>query len=426
MAKGRVFEVCQQLVHETTKEKLIDEKQIKEGLKHKSIKKYAYGLHDKDIYTKEDEQKNAKHKEGSHKADHMHVVIKLGSNELDTSVIAKWFNVPEQYVEVKKGAGAFLDCVEYLTHEHPNQLAKGKHLYPDSIVHANFDFRAELDQRNEMKIKYGRDLSATDRMLYDVLYNGKTLNECIDEDRVIYMKNIEKLKKHRMDYLSRQKPPKTRINYYVCGQGGVGKGLICRAIARSLYPHIQNDEDIFFEVGAKGAAFEGYDGQPVIIWNDRRAIDLLTELNGRGNVFNIFDTHPTKQKQNIKYGSINLPNAVNIVNSVQDYSEFLDSLSGEYTNRNGEKMEAEDKGQSYRRFPMIIPLHEEDFDILINRGFLENSKDFFDYIEYKHIMGNMQKIAITCQGREELCRKIENQTVKPIIDKHVKIIEIQN
>lgn len=420
--KGRIFEICQRAKHPKTNEVLMTDKQIKEGLNHKVITRSAYALHNKDDYTKEDEKKNPLLTKGTHKDDHYHIVMETKYNQMDTATIAKWFNVPENLIEVKKGAGAFLDCVEYLTHENPKQQEKGKHLYKDDEIHASFDFRSELNKRAEMKLKYNRTLSSSELMLYQVLYEGKTLNQCIEEDKYLYEKNLDKLKKFRMDYLARLKPPITRINYYVTGKGGIGKGLICRAIARSLYPNLTEDEDIFFEVGAKGAAFEGYDGQPVIIWNDRRAIDLLTELNGRGNVFNIFDTHPTKQKQNIKYGSINLPNTVNIVNSVQPYTEFLDSLAGEYTLKNGDKMESEDKGQSYRRFPMIIPLHEEDFDILINKGFLNNTKDFYDYLEYKNIAGNLQMVAIMCGKNEELRKRIEAQTVKPIVDNHNMLI----
>ena len=142
--------------------------------------------------------------------------------------------------------------------------------------------------------------------------------------------------------------------------------MICKAIARSLYPNFHDDDDIFFEVGAKGVPFDGYDGQPVIIWNDRRAYDLLQELGGRGNVFTVFDTHPSRTKQNVKYSSVNLCNAVNIVNSVQEYKEFLDGLAGEYEEKSGRVQKAEDKGQSYRRFPFIVPLHEEDFDLLVD------------------------------------------------------------
>ena len=190
-----------------------------------------------------------------------------------------------------------------------------------------------------------------------------------------------------------------------------------------MYPQYEDDEDIFFEVGAKGAPFEGYDGQPVIIWNDRRAFDLLQELNGRGNVFNVFDTHPTKQRQNVKFSSICLCNEVNIVNSVQDYVEFLERLAGGYTDRNGEEHEAEDKGQSYRRFPFIIPLHKDDFDMLLNKGFIEETDKFEEYIEHKHLIGNMQRIHSICGQNEALAKELEAKTVQPVIVKHNEIMD---
>lgn len=102
-------------------------------------------------------------------------------------------------------------------------------------------------------------------------------------------------------------------------------------------------ETFSLKLGAEGVSFDGYDGQPVIIWNDCRAGELIKTLGGRGNVFNVFDTHPSKGKQNIKYGSVNLVNRVNIVNSVQSYTEFLDGLAGEYTDRDGKQIVAEDK-----------------------------------------------------------------------------------
>lgn len=79
-----------------------------------------------------------------------------------------------------------------------------------------------------------------------------------------------------------------------------------KALARALYPELDDDEDIFFTIGAKNATFEGYDGQPVIIWDDRRDYSLLEELGGRENVFNVFDTIPQNLRQNIKYGSVKL------------------------------------------------------------------------------------------------------------------------
>lgn len=424
MPKGRVFNIMQYVNHPETGAPLLNEDTIKVALAHRTIKQYAYILHDKDVYSEADEADDPNHVHGQTKPLHWHIVLNC-SQQVEVGTIAKWFGIAENFVDIPKGAGAgkFLDCVEYLTHESARQQELGKHRYDNNEVKASagFNWREKLDKRNENKIKYGKDLDDVSQMKYDILYNGKTLRQCMREDKFIYMDNFEKFQKLRMQYITMQKPPKTRLNYYVTGRGGVGKGLICRALARSMYPQYDDDEDIFFEVGAKGAAFEGYDGQPVIIWNDRRAYDLLQELGGRGNVFNVFDTHPTKQKQNVKFSSMCLCNEVNIVNSVQPYDEFLEGLAGSYKSKNGEEHEAEDKGQSYRRFPFMILLHEEDFDMMLNKGFVESTDNFEEYIQYNHIRGNMQKIAERCGSNEKLARQLEATTVKPIIDKHNEV-----
>lgn len=424
--KARIFNICQQ-------DEFLTEEQIENLLAHKTIVRWAWVHHTRDNYTHMDyakfkerfPDKEPTWKIGEHKTDHYHIVLQC-TQLVSLNTIAKWLGIAPQYIEIPKGRGAdkFLDCVEYLTHEDEKQQEAGKELYRDDEVHSNFDFRAILDQRKNNKIKYGRDLSDEERMKYDVLYNGKTLRQCMEEDRFIYMSIFEKLQKMRLQYIAMQTPPTTRINYYVSGDGGIGKGMMCRALARSMFGYLGEDEAIFFEVGAKGVPFEGYDGQPVIIWNDRRAYDLLQELNGRGNVFNVFDTHPTKQKQNVKYSSVNLCNQVNIVNSVQPFNEFLDGLVGEYEKKDGtkEKSEKSQKSQSYRRFPMIIEINESSFDLLINKGFFNNTREFEEYIEYRGIRGNMQRIAERCGSHLELQRKLESQAVQPITDKYHEVM----
>ena len=83
---------------------------------------------------------------------------------MSLSAVAKWFNVPENMVDIPKGRGAFLDCVQYLTHSSDKCQEEGKALYPDNEVFSNFDWQQELLEREENKLKYGGDLSKKDRM----------------------------------------------------------------------------------------------------------------------------------------------------------------------------------------------------------------------------------------------------------------------
>lgn len=192
------------------------------------------------------------------------MILKCDS-AIEIETIAKWLGIPSQYIDILKGRGAFLDCIQYLTHESEKEQCKGKHLYSDEEITANFDFREALNKREEDKLKYGRDLDYEQKMLYDIMYNGKTIRQIIDEDRIFYMNNYKKVDSARLKYIQQCNPPDMRINYYIEGKGGMGKGLASRAIARSLYPELEKDDDIFFYIGDGKATFEGYDGQPVII-----------------------------------------------------------------------------------------------------------------------------------------------------------------
>lgn len=419
--KSRTFNIMQYEVHPDTGEPLLNEETIVKALAHKSIKKWAYVCHDEDVYSEKDEEDNPDHKQGDIKPTHWHIVMKAGY-AIDVSVIAKWFGIPENFVDVPKGAGAFLDCVQYLTHEDLKQQGMGKRLYADDKVKANFDFRAELDKRTVNRMKYGKDLDPKDQMRHNVLYGGWNLLQCEKSDPLVYMADIDRLKKYRLDYLqNRAEMPLLRTNYYIDGQGGIGKNTASRALARVLFPDYEGQ--CFFEVGGDKVSFEGYDGEPVIIWNDRRAAGFVGSF-GREETFDIFDSHPTDARHNVKYGSVRLVNAVNIVNGVEPYIDFLNGLAGEYTTRDGQEMKAEDKGQSYRRFPIILCLRETDFDVLLNKGVAEGTREYEQYIGYMNIVGSFGAVAKKLEGRAR--EKVEFDLLKPVLEFTEKVKQIES
>ena len=426
MAKWRIFNVMQYEKHPETGETLLTEEQIRVALlSHRTVKRWAYICHDKDVYSALDEEQNSDHKAGEIKPRHWHIVLECGSN-VEIGVVARWLGVAENFVETAKGAGAFLDCVQYLTHEQEKQQLLGKRLYADSEVKSNFEFRAELDKRAENRVKYNRDLNLKERIRMEVLLNGMTLRQVIDKYPYEFQQDFAYLERCRIRYISKIAPmPRRRINYYVEGSGGIGKGLISRALARALIDrdNLLKDDEIFFEVGADRTSFEGYDGQPVLIWNDCRASTLLTKLDGRENVFNVFDPHPADIQQNIKYGSIRLNNEINIVNSVQTWKEFLDELAAEYK-RNGQIHKAEDKRQSYRRFPFFLVLNEEDYDLGMNKGVFDGTREFEQYMMYRGMQANMRRIADRCGDNYELYNLETKKIVQPITEKHEELKEL--
>ena len=387
----RTFEIMQYEYNPKTGEDLhFNRAVIMKALAHKTIKQWIYVRHDRD-----------KNDDGTPKAPHWHVYIYCNpAKSLDD--ISKWFGgVPTNMIELKVGNHSFLDCAEYFTHE--KQPTKA--LYDDTKLYSNMPWRQMLNERDEKRAKYGdEDIQFRDQQRVDVLNFGKTLKQCKIDDPVLYVKEMQILKKCRLEYLYTQPVPKSRMNIYVTGQGGVGKGHTCKALARALYPELDDDEDIFFTIGAKNATFEGYDGQPVIIWDDRRDYSLLEELGGRENVFNVFDTIPQNLRQNIKYGSVKLLNAINIVNSVQPYTEFLDGLSGEYKAKDGTVYKSEDdqKQQSYRRFPFCIEVKNFSYVFYENQGFVNHDKKDYLHITSSVRRGNADEVHAYFTDRKKM------------------------
>ena len=390
-------------------------------LRYKSITRWAYICHDADVYSIKDEEANPDHKQGDVKPKHWHVVIE-GKNAVEVDTVAKWFGIPAQFIDVPKGGRrAFLDCVEYLTHENQKQQQQGKTLYSDDKVVANFEWREMLDKR---KVGSSEDYTRRELLRLKVMHGELTLRDIKEQFPLDFLADEAKLKSARETYITDFAPmPTSRVNYYLTGNGGDGKGLASRAVARSLFPEIERDEELFFVVGSEKVTFDGYDGQPVIIWDDFRAIDLLEACGGRGNFFDTFDTHPTTgagNRRSVKFGSTRLINFVNIVNSVQPWKEFLDALVGEYEDAKGVKHKSEkaQKSQSYRRFPILMPLNADDFEILINKGVMEGTREFEDYFHFRNLRGNFYKVASRCIGNEAMQRVIEGRMLQCLPEAH--------
>lgn len=427
--KGRTFFF-------SSDEKHLKLEKIKEALTHSTIKKYAYILHDRDTYTEADltnqqdkiEKCKSQGKEykgkiltkndiGKKKPNHYHIVLSC-PNKIELITIANWFGLQPFMIDIavgKKGQNAFIDCCRYLTHEELKQRELGKQVYryDEVISSTNFDFAKEMKKINQFRDDFGEDIDKTQAYYRYVSEGMKTLDEIHDEDIDFYNSHLTTLEKLRNDYmLKRATLPKVRINYYIQGNTGLGKSELAKALARSLSPSF-NDRYSFFKAIKGKFPFEKYEGQNVIIWDDFRPYDLKQACKGKTGFFNIFDV-PDNQGVDIKNNATRLLNKYNIITGVMPYDEFLDKIASAFGDDDNED-ERLQKGQAYRRVPIIINLHKEDFDILLNRGWLDENSNFEEYTTIQKVRGSMKRIAELCGGNTNLKKQLQHKIVSPIL-----------
>ncbi len=200
---------------------------------------------------------------------------------------------------IKKRSEHVLDCVQYLTHETEKQQALENIPYNDSEIKANFDFRAQLVEE-ECACAGWSFLNETDSLRSLIqrvwLFMSYRANQSYQNDS----RNLISSVWYYRDPLNAFVPYQL---LHLCRRWKSWfrnwERLLSKALARSMYPHLTEDGEIFFEAGSDGALFTKYDGQPVIIWNDRQG-SQLRESWGCRNVYNVLIPHQQSPKAEYK------------------------------------------------------------------------------------------------------------------------------
>ena len=408
--RSRIFNIVQYACHKDTGEALLTEERIKSALdKYRSIKQWAWIAHDHDI----DDT-------GKIKPLHYHIVLYLGSTVKDTSDVARWFGIADNFVDVPKGHKGrgldnFRDCVAYLTHEKFPERGT----YPDEAVHANVDGRSFVSSPSCASLDSRRVI--VEGWIKDIMQGQLSLDACRDQDSVLYILNLQKLRNAQSEYLRSLPAPAIRLNFAITGDSSMGKSTLAKALARSMFPGIR-DRDCYHVVGSTKTPFDGYTGQPVVIWDDARVPTLLETLGDRDNLLKVLDSHPTEALQNIKYGVVNLVNRINIFTTVTSYETFLDGLAGQYQDKYGNLVQSESRTQSYRRFPVIFRLDLSDFVMLMNKGWLVGNQEYMEFAETMRFVCGMWQLRNKYKGLpvsiyEPRAREREAEMLAPAIAK---------
>ena len=342
----RRAEVVQQL-------KYLFEEQIQEAIRgRRSIKYYAYILHDKDVYTEEDEKANPEHKAGTLKEPHWHILLVFfDGQQQQIKYIAKWFGQPANTVEKVKSPRVE-DAFAYLIH----QNAPTKHQYDVTEVKANFDYEAFiaqnamfLDRKDELISQIASGKITRSNMTDHVTSHEYTQFKRAIEDAFDYYDRANFTLDRNLDVI------------FVDGESGLGKTGIGKNFAT------QRGYSCFISsVGTD--MFDGYANEEVVVFDDIRDDCGLTFAQ----FLKTIDNHTNSRgKSRFKNKNLTFCKAMFITTTLS-MDEFLHRL---------DPLEKENWKQFRRRCRLYITVKEDylkvreyDFqsDSYINETYLEN------------------------------------------------------
>ena len=197
----------------------------------KTIKKWAYILHDKDDT-----------------APHYHIYLHFGTSGVDTKEVAGWFGLQESQVNRIKGRGT--DMLEYLIHANDSQ--QYKHQYDPNEVIANFDFLSS--------IKNAKILGDFEK--YSYAQQLEYVNSLPVGEKAAAHTKLDKLWKLHCQCLV-LKPDREIEVMFIQGKGGTGKTYYAKKLLTKMgYDYCVSS--------SSNDPFQDYMGQKAIILDDLR------------------------------------------------------------------------------------------------------------------------------------------------------------
>ena len=231
-----------------------------------SIRYYSYIIHDKDIYTADDEEANPSHKEGALKPSHIHLLLKFEDNQPQKlNSVAGWFDIQPNFIQRVKGN--WVSAVLYQTHRN----ALDKYQYSSDEVTCNIDY----DEIYTSYIKKQTSLKKKDAIIQKILTGEiKEYDKTTEIDNVLLVKYAREIREAFNIRQERQLLETDRDTQviFITGDAGAGKTTFAKKIAteKGLPYYISSSSN---------DVLDGYAQQPCIILDDLRPSSLgLSDL----------------------------------------------------------------------------------------------------------------------------------------------------
>lgn len=268
------------------------------------IRNYALIIHDKDSYSVEDESRDPKHKAGTLKPAHIHLLLRFKTNQPQRiHSVATWFKLSDSFVS--KIFGRWHDAVLYLTH----QNAPRKYQYSIDEVISNFDIEEVV---NKAKERY--DLEGILEKILDGSIREYNKASIINHQMLIYhTREINEAFKVRAEYLQETRQWRNTEVIFITGPSGCGKTTFAKKIAT------ERKMDYYVSSGSNDV-MDGYAQQPCLILDDIRPSCL-----GLSDLLKLLDNHTAslvKSRYKNKYLNCDLI----ILTSVLDIESFYSNV----------------------------------------------------------------------------------------------------
>lgn len=270
--------------------------------RYRTIKKYAYILHDKDDT-----------------APHYHIYLNFGSSGVDSKIVAQWFGLQES--QVNRIQGRATDMLQYLTHSNDSQ--KNKYQYSPSEVIANFDFEEEIKRSkilgNFKEYSYAQQLEYVDSLPV--------------AEKTTAFNKLKKLWELRCEVLMLN-PERDIEVMFLCGKAGTGKTYHAKEFAKS------RGMDVYVS-SSSNDPLQDYRGQKCIILDDVR--DSTFEFE---DYLKLTDNNTASSVKSKYYNKVLMCNLIIITSSVPLSYWFRNMMYGK----------SEDLKQFYRRISAYVEI----------------------------------------------------------------------
>ncbi len=303
---------------------------------HRTIKEWAYIIHDKDYKSN-----------GTPKEPHIHLYLNFGQSNANFKTVAKWFKDEEQYVSKVKGRKS--DILLYLTH----QNAPDKYQYSIEDIKSNIDIEQAIDddQKNHSLIENIKQ-TVTDFMQEKTTYAQaqkrlQDIKKLCDDEKVTakWLSAFDMVQKiWKQQCIMSTKGKRDMQIIFIYGDSGSGKSTYAELYAKMLCE--KKGYRDFARSSASNDILQDYMGEDILILDDYRDVDEMTgKSENLSDTLKMLDPHYASSSKS-RYTNKTFRGKLVIITSTKDPLRWFEGTK-------------EQRWQFFRRISMLIEIDKD-------------------------------------------------------------------